>query len=255
METILHLAKTLAIEAGKEIMARRFNLEISMKPDHSVVTDADIASDNIIHQGVQKHFPDHSYLSEESGLDEKDSDFIWIVDPLDGTQNYAKELPFFNISIGVKQHDQMVVGVVHSPVLNETFWAVKDQGAYLNGKKIIVSDQTDADKSIIILDTAMSKEALEESMRLFYGKILKNVHRMRYLGSAALEICYAAAGRFDACLYNGLHDYDFAAASVILSESGGKLTNFENEFNLNDRHVLASNGHLHNTLLGCLSPD
>jgi myo-inositol-1(or 4)-monophosphatase len=249
MKAMLALAKMLAEEAGREIMRRRSSLSVSYKKDNTVVTDADLASDAILRKGLLEEFPDHTYESEEAGVVNPGHEYHWLIDPLDGTQNYSRGLPFFNVSVALLKGNEVIMGVVHAPIFNETYWSVKGGASNLNGQPLHVSTVNKLSDGMLILDTCMERGLIAEGHKWFYDGILPKVRRMRFFGAAALEICFAAAGRFDACLYNGLYSYDFAAASLILQNAGGRLTNFHGKFDLGDRCVLASNGLLHDELL------
>ena len=242
---ILDYAKTMALEAG-EIQLKLFRsqeLEIATKQnDFNVVTTADKASETIIIESINKIFPDHSILTEESGLSFKgNGDWEWVIDPLDGTTNYSAGLPWFNVSIGIKHKGETVVGVVYAPRLNEMFTAVKGQGAALNGKAIHPSETPVLTKAVVSTGFPYDKAVNPDNNLDNFKRIMPVVRGLRRMGSAALDICYVAAGFFDAYWEMNLNEWDVCAAMLIAHEAGAYAERFRPDRNWS---VLASNNAL-----------
>lgn len=216
-----------AIEASKaaaEIIINLFNnTEIDEKGTNNLVTEADVRSEKAIKEIILKNFPDHSILGEESGGETNyDVDSLWVIDPLDGTNNYACSYPFFAISIAYAEKGEVQVGLILDPLRNESFHAVKCKGAFLNNSPIEVSNRK-LNQAIVMTGFYydrgdMMRKTLASIQRLFEN----NIRGLRRTGSAALDLCYVAAGRADAYIEYALHSWDFAAGMLILDEAGGE---------------------------------
>ncbi len=237
-----------AEEAGKILRKMFGNVSREMKSDRSIVTKADLESDKVIRSIIEKYFPEHSILDEESP-EKIGSEYKWIIDPLDGTTNFSTCIPFFNISIALFKDDEPIVGVVHSPFLEETFYAEVGNGAFLNGKKISVSKTEEIEKCIIGFCHGSDKESTKRISSIF-SKIKMINPKFRQFGAAALELSYLAAGRIDAFILPGLCAWDVAAGFLIAKEAGAIVTDFEgNPFTINSKDLLASNEKIHQKLL------
>ncbi len=225
-DTILLHAIGLAHEAGKVQLeyfrSSKFNVETKQNNDFDVVTSADKASEAVVKQGITARFPDHSILSEESGLDESTgSDWQWVVDPLDGTTNFSAGLPFFNVSIGVRYRGEAVVGVVFAPRLGELFTAVKDGGAYLNGERINTpSESKSLSQAVVSTGFPYDKAENPDNNLDNVERVLTRVRGLRRLGSAALDLSYVAAGFLDGYWELNLHEWDVCAGELIAREAG-----------------------------------
>lgn len=249
MERELDVARKAALEAGKILMKYYGNVDTVTKKDGSLVTRADRESEDRIKAMLSKEFPDYSFLGEETGHDDRKSEYTWVVDPLDGTTNYSIKNPFFNVSIALVRTSEPVMGVVYSPVQNELFHAVKGKGAYLNGKKISVSDVGSVKDSVIAFCHSRDKHTAESITRIFHTLKLVNT-TFRQIGAAALELCYVASGRIECFMQLKMKPWDVAAGTVIVREAGGKVTNLEkSEFGTDSLHLLASNGKIHDAIL------
>jgi myo-inositol-1(or 4)-monophosphatase len=195
---------------------------IGYKGAVDVVTESDKKSEEYLLSQIKHTFPHHAVLTEESGAHEGEQEHLWIIDPLDGTVNYSHRLPIYSISIAYQYHGQLQLGVVYDPSLNECFSAERGQGAFLNGKKISVSKVNELVKSMMVTGFPYDRQSEDyfRALRLF-GHITSITQGVRRLGSAALDLCYVAAGRLDAYFELSIHPWDIAAAALIVQEAGG----------------------------------
>lgn len=226
----LMTALSLARQAGARQMElfRSRALEMHTKSNASdVVTRADRESERIIIEGLVGEYPSHSILSEESGLSATgDTEWQWVIDPLDGTTNYSQGLPVFCVSIALRHNSRTVVGVVFAPYLNELFHAVDNGGAYLNGHAIHCSDKTDWATAVLATGMPYDKADNPDNNLDAIARIAPQVRGVRRLGSAALDLCYVAAGFFDGYWELDLHAWDVAAGELIAREAGARTGRF-----------------------------
>jgi len=193
-------------------------------------------------------FPPHGMLAEEGGKLAGEEDARWIVDPLDGTTNYAHGLPIFCVSLALERAGEVVLGVVHDPMHEETFVADQRRGATLNAEPIKVSDTDELIGALIATGFPYDRTEMPGALELF-GRLAATTRGMRRLGSAALDLCYVASGRLDGYYERGIWPWDLAAGSMILEEAGGKLTNYRGDvLDLDGREIVASNGRLHSAM-------
>jgi myo-inositol-1(or 4)-monophosphatase len=258
----LEHAKRVGIQAaygGAKVLRDRFGhiSQIGQKGAFDLVTEADTASEKIIIQTIRDAFPDHAILAEESGVNHGSAEFQWFIDPLDGTTNYAHQLPIFSIAIALAVREEMVLGLVLNPMDGELFAGVTGRGATLNDSPIQVSSTTAVRKSLLVTGFPYDfSEIIEPAMKRF--SVCQNTSQgVRRLGSAALDICYVACGRFDAFWEQNLKPWDKAAAAVIATEAGALITDFTNRpFAINQNEILVSNGLIHQEMLSLLElPD
>lgn len=245
--------KKVAIRAAKEagkVLERHFrkNLKISLKKDSSLVTDADILAEKKIIELVTTNFPSHNILAEESG-GEVSKGYTWLIDPLDGTTNYAKGFPFFATSIALLYNQKPILGVVFNPLTKELYFAERGRGAFLNGKPIKVSDQQTLLEGVIIVD----RGRLREEFPKFY-KVLKKVggacKTFRYWGAITLELCQTASGRTDGLINTGCNPWDFAAGVLITKEAGAKITDFKGKnWQIDTKNIIVGNKKIHKQFL------
>jgi Archaeal fructose-1,6-bisphosphatase and related enzymes of inositol monophosphatase family len=211
-------------KAAGELVRAGFESEhtIGYKGAVDVVTESDKKSEDYLLGQIQAAFPQHAILTEESGAHAGESDHLWIIDPLDGTVNYSHRLPIYSISIAYQFHGQLQLGVVYDPSYNECFSAERGKGAYLNGKKISVSGASEMIKTLMVTGFPYDRHSEEyfRAQRLF-SHITSITQGVRRLGSAALDLCYVAAGRLDAYFELSIHPWDIAAAALIVQEAGG----------------------------------
>ncbi len=249
----LVVATRAAFAAGGVLMANYGSAVTSYKEDRSLVTDADVKSEESVRSILSREFPDHSILGEESGLEDKGSDYLWIVDPLDGTTNYTIKNPFFDVSIGLNYKKDHVLGVVYYPVANELFQAEKGEGAYLNGRPLKVSERDRIEDSVITFCNNRSQEAIRRMAKIF-SAIKPVTNKFRQLGAGGLELSYVASGRTDAFIMPEVNSWDVAAGTVLVREAGGRVTDFEGKpYKLESNDILASNGKIHDKMLELLS--
>ena len=246
-----------AKEAGKIILSyySKNVKAISKGSTYNLVTKADIASENKIISIIKNKFPGHSLLTEESGEEIHKSDYCWVIDPLDGTNNFYHKFPMFCVSIALYKKGKPLIGVVFDPLKNEFFSAEKNEGAYLNNKKIIVSNVNSLSKSLLVLGFyyergLLMRKSLGQMKKFFY----ENVHGIRRTGSATLDLCYTACGRFDGYWELKLKPWDYAAGSLILTEAGGRITDTQGKkYHLMMGNVIASNGRIHKYMIRILN--
>jgi myo-inositol-1(or 4)-monophosphatase len=223
---------------------------VEYKGEIDPVSEVDKLCEKAISQIVLDAFPDHDLLTEESPFKGKGSPFRWIIDPIDGTTNYIHGFPFFCVSIGLEIEGEMTLGVVYDPLFNDLFQAEIGKGAFLNGNRISVSRAKNLDRSF--LTTGFPYDVREHAdfyLRFFREFMTKSV-AIRRPGSAALDLCYVAAGRFDGYWELKIHSWDVAAGSLMVTESGGRVTDFENRpYNIYAEEIIASNGLIHEEML------
>jgi myo-inositol-1(or 4)-monophosphatase len=217
---------------------------------NNLVTEVDKLSETKIIEIIKKHFPDHSIVSEEIGELMQDSDYQWIIDPIDGTVNFAHGIPICCVSIGVKHKDEMIFGAVYNPVMDEFFFAEKGKGAFLNDTPIHVSQKADFERACLVTGFPYKwPRTKEHPIKVFERFILQGLP-VRRLGSAAIDLCWVACGRFDGFWEYNLNAWDVAAGYLIVEEAGGKITNFKGDpYNVFDKETLATNGLIHNEML------
>jgi myo-inositol-1(or 4)-monophosphatase len=254
MEKELATARRAAIAAGRVLMKHYGKVEAKQKKDGSLVTVADGESERLIKKMLFRAFPDYSFLGEEGGLEERGAEFRWVVDPLDGTTNYAMKNPFFNVSIGLLKGEEPVLGVVYCPTQKEMFFAIRGKGAFLNGKRIKVSGGADLPRARVAFCHGKDKRSIEAISSIFHTMKSMN-ETFRQMGAGALELCYVACGRLDAFLTAGTHPWDVAAGLLIVREAGGIVTDFSGkEYDMYSPDILASNQKVHEKLLRILRP-
>jgi myo-inositol-1(or 4)-monophosphatase len=241
----------VAAEAAGEVLRNGFgqHQEIKFKGEVDLVTKADENAEQAITRLLQKTFPNYGMLAEEGGELKGEGNVRWIVDPLDGTTNFAHGLPLFCTSIALERDGEVVLGVVYDPMANETYTAERGGGATLNGEPIVVSDIDDPIRALLATGFPYDRDEVPAALELF-GRFAVHTQGMRRLGSAALDLCYVAAGRLDGYYERGVKAWDIAAGTLILREAGGKVTNYSgHELDLELGEVVASNGLLHADLL------
>lgn len=227
--------------------------QVDKKGEIDLVTEADTAAEKVVIEIIKEVFPDHAILAEESGWNSGNYDYQWIIDPLDGTTNFAHDLGLYSISIAFALAGETVFGIVLIPESREMFTAVKDSGAELNGKPIRVSTTKKVSESLLI--TGFPYDLLDALPPLMtrFANCLSASQGVRRLGSAAIDLCYVACGRFDAFWEQNLKPWDTAAGELIAREAGATITDFSNEpFAIDKREILATNGNIHDEMLSLL---
>ncbi len=245
-----------AVEAGAAELTRYFNgkFTISSKATiNDLVTEADHASEKAIFKIIQENHPDHFILSEETGAVPTNSNIKWIIDPIDGTINFANGIPICCVSIGVEENGEMIMGAVYNPFMNELFFAEKGKGATLNEKPIKVSDKDNLLTSCLVTGFPYQYLDSENGPLQIFEKLIRKSIPVRRLGSAALDLCWTAAGRFDGFYEHKLQAWDSAAGFLIVQEAGGKVTDLKGEkYNPYQPGIIASNGKIHDQLLSLM---
>jgi myo-inositol-1(or 4)-monophosphatase len=252
----LDLAVQLAREAG-DILKHYASREkqVAFKGRANLVTIADKESEALIIGGILKHYPDHAILAEESGAIESrpGAEVRWIIDPLDGTTNFAHQYPFYCVSIGVEENGIVTAGAVYDPCRDEMFSGARGEGATMNGERLRVSDVGSLSHALLLTGFPYDfRERIETAIAHFRGFLMES-QAVRRGGSAALDLCHMAAGRCDGFWEMKLQPWDTAAGSVIAEESGARITDFAGgPFSIYRQEILASNGHIHGEMAGVL---
>lgn len=265
LQALLTLATKAATAAGDMLVTRFRNpdpLEISHKDDgvNNLVTEMDTAAEELIREILSER-DDIIFLGEETGGNHDLSKPTWVVDPIDGTVNYAHGLPIWCISIAVVQNNEPIVGVIHNPNMNETFTAIKGGGAFLNGKRLHVSNESNLRSSLLVTGFPYNINENPHGTIDLFGAVLRHGIAVRRLGSAALDLAYIAAGRFEGYWEVTLNPWDVAAGILLLNEAGGSLSSYAPEGEPHTaaptreivvERILATNGKIHEELLGLL---
>jgi myo-inositol-1(or 4)-monophosphatase len=243
-----------AIKAAKEggiILQKYFQsslLERKLKDDKTIVTQADEEIEKRVIEIIKKDYPDHAFLAEESGQENTGSHYAWIIDPIDGTRNFANGIPIFAIVIALVQDDEPIVSATYNPITNDLFCAEKGKGAFWNGRQIAVSSQQ-ADAAMITIGPSQKPED-KAMLHRYFSHAKQYVNSFRYLGSAALELCYLARGGTEGFISIGLSKWDYAAGALLVLEAGGMMTDFAGKpWTFAQNYFLASNGIIHPQLL------
>ena len=248
-ETYLQTAIDAVRRAGEiQRQASRGTFEIRKKGTIDLVTEVDVAVERMIRALIAERYPDHDVLGEELGGpgEGERSRYCWICDPLDGTTNFAHGLPLFCSTIALEVDGELRVGAVYDPTRDELFTAIRGGGAFLNGEPIRVSNAATLIDSLLVTGFPYSvQEKLDEMLGLF-GRFLSKARAVRRLRSAALDMCYVAAGRLDGFWEEGLNAWDIAGGVLIVQEAGGRITSLDGgPFVLRSGRIIASNGLLH----------
>jgi len=250
MPDYLNAAGEIAREAGA-LLADLFNqpLEISYKRRSDLVTEADRRSETLIVGRLRERFPDHAIVAEEGSNHRSSSEYCWYVDPLDGTTNYAHGFPVYCVTLGLAFRGEVIAGVVYDPTHNDTYTAERGAGAYLNNQRLRVSCAAKLSESLVA--TGFPPFATNHDLNIqFYFRFTELSHGIRRAGSAALDLCCVAAGRFDGFWELKLNPWDKAAGTLLVTEAGGRVTDVRGgAFNLLGDDVFASNGLVHDQML------
>ena len=253
---MLNFAIDVARDAGSLLMQRLGVAKVTNKGDIDLVTEADLASENLIIERIRSYYPQHGILAEESGeaalVGGKTGEWKWIIDPLDGTTNYAHSYPCFCVSIALEHAGVLEVGVVYDPVRGEMFAAERGNGATLNDRKITVSSVEELKDAMVCTGFPYNVRERPDFTRDFANFTMAE-QAVRRDGSAALDLAYVACGRFDGFWEDGLSPWDIAAGKILIEEARGQVSNFENQpLSIYTKKVLASNGLVHDAMLRVL---
>jgi myo-inositol-1(or 4)-monophosphatase len=254
MEVFKEFAVEIAHRSGT-LLKERFgrNHKVTYKGEINIVTDADQLSEDMMKSAIARRFPDHGILAEESAEIESRSEYRWIIDPLDGTTNYAHGYPAFCVSVALEKSGTVILGVVFNPMLDETFIAQLDNGAYLNGGRITVSETPIMNRSLLATGFPYDLRENPDNNLNYFFEMSTQAQAVRRAGSAALELAYTAAGRFDGFWELRLKPWDTAAACLMVREAGGIVTDIAgNEHRPDSKSVLASNEKIHPEMLSIL---
>ncbi|MCB0777538.1 MAG: inositol monophosphatase [Chitinophagaceae bacterium] len=246
-----------AAHAGAAEILRFFNKEFSVSNKEGVnnlVTEADHASEKAIFDVIHKHFPDHQVLGEESGESTHNSEYKWVVDPIDGTINFAHGVPLNCVSIALEKDGEVFLAAVYNPHLKEFFFAEKGKGATLNDKPIHVSDQGETIKSFLVTGFPYTYINSAHGPLEDFEKFVRKGVPVRRLGSAAIDLCWVACGRFDGFFEHKLEPWDSAAGYLIVEEAGGRVTDHKGDkFSIYQHKILATNGKIHDEMVEVLN--
>ena len=246
--TLIEAARSGAKELQKYFAG---TFKISSKAGvNNLVTEADHASEKAILDVIRKNYPDHFILSEEVGEIKQDSEYKWIIDPIDGTVNFAHGIPICCVSIAVERNGEMVLGAVYAPFMNELYVAERGKGATLNDKKITVSNESSVLKACLVTGFPYTYLDMPNGPLEVFERFIRKGIPVRRLGSAAIDLCWVACGRFDGFYEHKLEAWDSAAGFLIVEEAGGKVTDYKGQhFSPYQPHILATNGKIHDEML------
>jgi myo-inositol-1(or 4)-monophosphatase len=252
---MLNFAIRVAKDAGR-LLRDRFGtrIDIDHKGSIDIVTDVDLASERLIREAISTYYPRHEILAEEGGLSESGSEYRWIVDPIDGTTNYAHGYPIFCVSIALECKGEVVLGVVYDPMRDEMFTAEQGGGAALNNRPIRVSKTAELMQGLLSTGFPYDIKTSKLTNLDHWANFAMNAQALRRDGAAALDLCYVACGRFDGFWELNLSPWDTAAGALIVAEAGGRVTDFAGRpFSNYNREVLASNGLVHERMIEVLN--
>jgi myo-inositol-1(or 4)-monophosphatase len=253
-EKELSIARHVALEAGALLknLLGRVN-QVAHKGETDLVTEADLQSEKLILESMGRHFPKDTIITEETGQHGAASKRVWLIDPLDGTINFAHEVPFFAVSIALQVEGETILGVVHNPCTQELFEAAKGSGAFLNQRPITVSKNSNLLDSLLATGFPYTMHQNPGAVMQRLNNLIVRGQAIRRIGSAAIDLCYVAAGRFAGYWEEDLKPWDTAAGAILVKEAGGRVTDFEgNPFTPYLKTVVASNSLIHEDMLAAL---
>jgi myo-inositol-1(or 4)-monophosphatase len=242
--------EAIVTRAGAMTLAYKRRLgevRVDRKSEKDLVTEADVAVETYLVEQIRQAYPDHAILGEESGT-HGGGDWRWIIDPIDGTTSFVHDLPFYSVSVALEHRGELVLGAVNAPVLSELFMAEKGNGATLNGRPIHVSDCDTLTNAMLGTGFACLRSNLAHNNLPYFNALAPVIRGVRRHGSAAIDLAYVACGRFDGFWELNLQPYDIAAGALILTEAGGRLTDFAGTTDHQPFETLATNGKLHDEL-------
>ncbi len=257
LDECFRVGKEVAREAGRLLLERfHAGFQISHKGTIDLVTDADLAAEELIVGQIRKAFPSHSILAEERHNNRREGGVNWIIDPIDGTTNYAHGYEMFSVSIGLEVEGELELGVVFFPVRNELYTARHGCGSHCNDVQLAVSKTSDLSASLLATGFPYDIRTSEETNLENFCAFALRTQGVRRSGSAAVDFCHVAAGRLDGFWELKLNPWDCAAGYLLIREAGGKVTNFRGQpGSIYDRQVIASNGLIHDQMINVLTND
>lgn len=253
MNDLLKNTLLRAVHAGADILRHYFEgtFEIQSKDSlNNLVTEVDKKAEEAIIDVIRAEFPEHFILSEEAGEMSTGSEYKWIIDPIDGTVNFAHGIPICCISIGLEHHGVMMLGVVFNPFMNELFFAERGKGAFLNNRPLRVSNNDQMESACLVTGFPYRWVEVHMDPISVFERFIRMGLPVRRLGSAAIDLCWVAAGRFDGFWEYNLNPWDIAAGYLIIEEAGGRISNFNGDpYSVYDKQTLATNGKIHEAML------
>ena len=255
---MLSVAKAAARDASDLILhANEIDRETSNKSTITdLVTQTDKNAERVIKDDILAKFPDHTILAEESGKTSSNSDFLWVIDPLDGTTNFVHGLSPYCVSIALLKNDKPLLSVISELPNENLFWAVKGQGAFCNGEKISVSSRKLIRDSLLITGFSYKHDSKWETNMKLFKDFTKISHGVRRIGSAAADLCYVASGQADGFWEIGLYPWDSAAGILLVEEAGGKVSRMDGKpYNIYDKQILATNNLIHDEMIDKMSSE
>lgn len=256
-EEFFSFAQKIAREAGAHQRKHiKSNLKVEFKGDINLVTEVDRHCEEIIVSQIAEKYPDHDIMAEEGTGDRKDSAYKWIIDPLDGTTNFAHSYPLFAVSIALEHNGQVVGGVVYDPMRDEMFRSFKGAGAFLNDEKISVSDVKTIDRAMVATGFAYNLRQTDDNNLNHFENVLMKAQAVRRDGVAAIDLCYVACGRYDAFWELNLFPWDTAAGMLIALEAGATVSKFDgSSYTVYEKDIVISNSLIHQELVDILKSD
>lgn len=243
---------TQAAKKGGDVLKHYWgNLHAIKEKEYAgdLVTEADQQSEKVILEWISVHFPHHQILAEESGVSQQASDYLWAIDPLDGTTNYAHQYPMAAVSIGLIYRQEPILGVIYNPFTEELYQAAQGLGATLNQRPIHVSTISEINKSLLATGFAYDRRETPDNNYAEFCHFTHLTQGVRRAGAASLDLAYVACGRLDGYWERGLKPWDMAAGVVLVREAGGQVTNYQlGPLNMESGRILATNGHLHSLM-------
>lgn len=255
MQNYLDIAVALASEAGLYQRSKLWKpFAIEHKGEIDLVTEVDRRSEELIVNGLSKAFPDHDFLAEENLYTDRSASHKWIIDPLDGTTNFAHGFPWFAVSIGLEVEGEVVIGVIYHAMMDEMFSAVKGEGAWLNGSPIRISSRSPLRSSLLATGFPYDSATDRENNFAHFANFQMGGRGIRRAGAAALDLAYVAAGRLDGFWESKLKPWDVAAGQLLVTEAGGRVTGFQGEpYSVYNNRIVASNGLIHDEMVEMLA--
>ena len=251
-------ARNTAKEAGDVLMKHFGNIKLIERKstDIDLLTIADLETEAFILKKIRSFYPDHHIIAEESDLTKGNSEYRWVIDPLDGTTNFVHNLPIFAVSMGLQYNEETILGVVYNPAADKCFYAEKNGGAFLDGESICITSTNTLSNSLLVTGFPYIHDNNWEINFSLFKELYGKTQGIRRLGAAALDFCFVAMGRFEGFWEFGLKSWDVCAGALILKEAGGKVTDWDGSpMPFSGRRVLATNGNIHDELIKTLGKE